>query len=49
MMTANPVRIGSDANLQDAVELMTERSITSLVIEEDGQLAGIVHLFDCKL
>lgn len=49
MMTENPVRIHRDANLQDAVDLMTERSITSLLIEEDGQLAGIVHLFDCTL
>jgi len=49
MMTENPVRIQSDANLQDAVDLMTERSITSLLIDENGELAGLVHLFDCTV
>ena len=49
MMTENPIRIQSDANLQDAVDLMTEHSITSLVIEENGGLAGLVHLFDCTV
>jgi len=47
MMTENPVRIDREARLQDAVDLMTERSITSLVIVENGHLAGLVHLFDC--
>lgn len=49
MMTENPIRIQNNANLQDAVDLMTERSITSLVIEENGGLAGLVHLFDCTV
>lgn len=49
MMTQNPIRIQSNASLQDAVDLMTERSITSLVIEENGRLAGLVHLFDCTV
>jgi arabinose-5-phosphate isomerase len=47
MMTESPVRIAREARLQDAVDLMTERSITSLVIVENGRLAGLVHLFDC--
>lgn len=49
MMTRNPICIDREARLQDAVDLMTEHSITSLVIAEDGRLAGLVHLFDCTL
>jgi arabinose-5-phosphate isomerase len=49
MMTGNPIRIDKEARLQDAVDLMTERSITSLVIAEDSRLTGVVHLFDCTL
>lgn len=49
MMTANPMRVDSDASLQHAVDLMTERSITSLVIAENGRLRGLVHLFDCTV
>lgn len=49
MMTSNPIRIDSDASLQHAVDLMTEHSITSLVITQDGRLAGLVHLFDCAV
>jgi arabinose-5-phosphate isomerase len=49
MMTANPICIDRDARLQDAVDLMTERSITSLVISEGGRLTGLVHLFDCTV
>jgi arabinose-5-phosphate isomerase len=49
MMTENPICIDREARLQDAVDLMTERSITSLVIAEEGRLIGLVHLFDCTL
>jgi arabinose-5-phosphate isomerase len=49
MMTANPVCIDREASLQDAVDLMTERSITSLVVSEQGRLTGLVHLFDCTV
>jgi len=49
MMTANPICIDRDARLQDAVDLMTEHSITSLVITDDGCLTGLVHLFDCTV
>jgi arabinose-5-phosphate isomerase len=49
IMTVNPTLIDSEASLQDAVDLMTERSITCLVIEENGRLQGLVHLFDCTV
>ena len=48
-MTANPMRIDGEASLQHAVDLVTEHSITCLVIAEDGRLAGLVHLFDCTV
>jgi len=49
MMTANPVCIDREARLQEAVDLMTERSITSLVIVDDRRLIGLLHLFDCTV
>jgi len=49
MMTANPICIDRETRLQDAVDLMTERSITSLVITENRCLLGLIHLFDCTL
>lgn len=49
MMTENPICIDSEARLQDAVDLMTEHSITSLAIAREGRLTGLVHLFDCTL
>jgi len=49
MMTANPIHVDRKARLQDAVDLMTERSITSLVIADDRRLIGLVHLFDCTV
>jgi len=49
MMTENPVCIDREARLQEAVDLMTERSITSLVIVDDRRLIGLLHLFDCTV
>ena len=49
MMTENPKRIDKEASLQDAVDLMTKHSITSLVIAEDDRLIGLVHMFDCTV
>jgi len=49
MLTARPICIDREARLEDAVNLMTEHSITSLVIQEEGRLVGLVHLFDCTL
>ncbi len=49
MMTTNPACIDREARLQEAVDLMTERSITSLVIADDRRLIGLLHLFDCTV
>jgi len=49
MMTANPICIDRQARLQEAVDLMAEHSITSLVIAAGRRLIGLVHLFDCTV
>jgi len=49
MMTANPICIDRQARLQEAVDLMAEHSITSLVIVAGQRLIGLVHLFDCTV
>jgi len=49
MMTRNPICTDREARLQDAVDLMTEHSITSLVITDNRHLVGLVHLFDCTV
>ena len=45
--TPRPVTIPPDMLIHQAVELMNARAITSLVVEEAGRLAGIVHIHDC--
>ena len=45
--TPRPVCIAPDTLVYDAVELMNARAITSLVVEQGGQLAGLVHIHDC--
>jgi len=46
VMSANPKSIAADALAAEAVALMEQHTITSLVVLEDGKLAGIVHLHD---
>ncbi|MGC8906603.1 MAG: KpsF/GutQ family sugar-phosphate isomerase [Desulfomonilaceae bacterium] len=47
LMTANPLTIGEDATAAEALEIMEQKLITSLVVtNEQGKLAGIVHLHD---
>ena len=45
--TARPVTVPPDMLVFEAVELMNARSITSLVVEDAGRLAGLVHIHDC--
>lgn len=50
VMTAHPRTIEPDALVAHAIERMEENPggpITSLVVEEAGRLAGVVHLHDC--
>ncbi len=44
----DPVRVGPDWLVTDAMELMSRRKITSCIVEDgEGKLAGLVHLHDC--
>lgn len=46
-MTARPVRIGKEVLATEALNLMEERKITSLVItDKAGKVEGIIHLHD---
>jgi len=48
VMTRNPRSIRPQALAAEAVALMNDgRPITSLLVIEDGKLAGILHLHDC--
>ncbi|QQG39577.1 MAG: CBS domain-containing protein [Candidatus Aenigmatarchaeota archaeon] len=42
VMTKNPVTIGADAELVDAMKLMAEKNIKRLMVVESGKLAGIL-------
>lgn len=45
--TPRPVTVPPDILVHDAVELMNGRAITSLIVEDGGRLAGLVHIHDC--
>jgi arabinose-5-phosphate isomerase len=45
--TGRPVTVSPAMLVHEAVELMNARSITSLVVEDGGRLAGLVHIHDC--
>ena len=46
IMSANPKCIDSDAMAVDAMEVMETHGISQLLVEEDGNYAGVVHLHD---
>jgi arabinose-5-phosphate isomerase len=47
VMTRNPITIGSSALAVEAIRIMEERKITSLVVAgAGGQVEGVVHLHD---
>ncbi len=49
IMTKNPVTIDQDTRLSDAHELMQAEKITALVVvDEAGNLAGVVQVFDVE-
>lgn len=46
--TWTPVRISASCLVSDAVETMSQRGITSCLVEDErGALAGLLHLHDC--
>jgi len=46
IMSANPKCIDNDAMAVDAMELMETHGISQLLVEENGNYAGVVHLHD---
>ena len=46
IMGANPKTIDNDAMAVDAMELMETNAISQLLVEENGNYAGVVHLHD---
>src|SRR6056297_2323420 len=46
--TREPVRIGPGMLVKDAMELMSQRKITSCLVEDaERRLAGLIHIHDC--
>jgi CBS domain-containing protein len=47
-MLTNPVRVNADANLFEAIELITDHKISGLcVVDDDNMLVGILSELDC--
>ncbi|NHM06387.1 KpsF/GutQ family sugar-phosphate isomerase [Flavobacterium sp. CYK-4] len=46
IMTKNPKMITSDALVSDALNLLEDNSITQVVVADNGQYQGILHLHD---
>ena len=46
IMSANPKHINADAMAVDALEVMETNGISQLLVEENGDYAGVVHLHD---
>ena len=46
IMGSNPKRIDEDAMAIDAMELMEEHNISQLLVEKNGEYAGVIHIHD---
>jgi arabinose-5-phosphate isomerase len=46
MMAKNPKTIAKETLAAKAVQIMEEQAITSLIVSEEGQIQGIIHLHD---
>ena len=47
-MLTNPVRVNADANLFEAIELITDHKISGLcVVDDNNRLVGILSELDC--
>jgi arabinose-5-phosphate isomerase len=46
IMTPHPKSIHADAKLCEAEEMMNKLKITSLLVEEGGQLVGVIQIYD---
>ncbi len=45
-MSLNPKRITAEAMAIDALDMMEANGISQLLVEENGNYAGVVHLHD---
>ncbi len=48
-MTKAPTMISSDANLEEAVEVMKRAAVRQLPVVDDGKLVGVLSLLDIAL
>ncbi|WP_040278163.1 KpsF/GutQ family sugar-phosphate isomerase [Psychroserpens damuponensis] len=46
IMSDNPKRIDEDAMAIDAMELMEKHGISQLLVEKNGEYAGVIHIHD---
>ncbi len=46
IMSANPKRINAEAMAVEALEVMETNGISQLLVEENGNYAGVIHLHD---
>ena len=46
IMTVNPISVGSQEYAVKALEIMQARSITQVVVVENEEIVGFVHLHD---
>lgn len=46
IMTKNPLKIRKNALAIEAISIMNDKKITSLIVEENGKLAGVIHIHD---
>nr|WP_321223038.1 KpsF/GutQ family sugar-phosphate isomerase [uncultured Psychroserpens sp.] len=46
IMSSNPKRIDEDAMAIDAMELMETHGISQLLVEKNGEYAGVIHIHD---
>jgi arabinose-5-phosphate isomerase len=49
IMTRNPTAIAGDERLENAIQIMNDRNITVLLVEDADAVVGVLHLFDCGL
>lgn len=49
IMTKNPTVVAGDERIENAIQIMTDRNITVLLVEQDKVVVGVLQLFDCGL
>jgi arabinose-5-phosphate isomerase len=47
VMTARPLSIRSNALAAEALQIMNDKTITTLFVCEEQQPIGIIHIHDC--